>query len=54
MDKLTAGRRVNAFWIDPRTGQSVEVGHFANTGVQSFSPPDAWADALLILEASAD
>jgi len=54
MDKLTAARRVNAFWIDPRTGQSVEVGHFANTGVQSFSPPDAWADALLILEASAD
>jgi Putative collagen-binding domain of a collagenase len=54
MDKLTAGRRVNASWIDPRTGHSVEVGHFANTGVQSFSPPDAWADALLILEASAD
>jgi Protein of unknown function (DUF4038)/Putative collagen-binding domain of a collagenase len=54
MDKLTAGRRVNAFWIDPRTGQSVEVGHFANIGVQSFSPPDAWEDALLILEASTD
>jgi hypothetical protein len=54
MDKIAAGKSVNASWIDPRTGQSVAVGHFANTGVQSFSPPDGWEDALLILEASAD
>ncbi len=51
MDKITVGKSVNAFWIDPRTGQSVAIGHFANTNVQSFSPPDGWEDALLILEA---
>lgn len=54
MDKITVGKSVNAFWIDPRTGQTVVIGHFANRGAQTFSPPSGWEDALLILEALPD
>ena len=54
MNKIRAGKSANAFWINPKTGQSVAVGHFPNTGVRLFVPPDRWEDALLILEASPD
>jgi len=52
MDKIASIGKVNAFWIDPRTGESVAAGSFSNTGVESFTTPDGWEDALLILEAS--
>jgi hypothetical protein len=52
MNKITAGSKVNAFWIDPKTGDSVSTGKFPNTGAQSFSTPDSWEDAILILETS--
>jgi len=52
MDKITAGNRVRAFWIDPKTGEPTSIGSFSNTGVQSFSTPDEWEDAVLILEAT--
>ena len=50
MSKI-AGKEVEAFWIDPRSAESVAIGHLANTGVESFSTPKGWEDALLILEA---
>ena len=50
MDKLTASGSVNALWVDPRTGESKPMGRFSPAGVQSFSTPDGWEDALLILE----
>jgi len=53
MNKITAAGKVNAFWVDTRTGESVAAGSFSNTGIESFSTPDGWEDALLILEASA-
>ena len=49
MDKL-AGMKVDARWIDPKTGNSVVAGNFSNTGIQSFSTPEGWEDAVLILE----
>ena len=52
MSKITAANKVNVFWIDPKTGDSSAAGSFANTGVQTFSTPDEWEDALLILEAA--
>jgi hypothetical protein len=52
MNKITTAGKVNAFWIDPRTGESLAAGSFSNAGVESFSTPDGWEDALLILEAS--
>jgi len=51
MNKI-ASAKVNAFWIDPKTGDSVPIGKFSNSGIQSFSTPAEWEDALLILEAS--
>ena len=53
MNKITAGSKVNAFWIDPKNGDSVPIGSFSNTAVRSFSTPDEWEDAILILETSA-
>jgi len=46
MSKLAA-EKAKAFWIDPRTGESIPA-----TGRESFTTPDGWEDALLILEAS--
>jgi hypothetical protein len=43
---------VKTFWIDPETGESVTIGKFPNKGTKSFSTPDDWEDALLILEAT--
>ncbi len=51
MSKI-ASAKVNAFWIDPKSGDSVPIGTFPNSGVESFSTPDEWEDALLILETS--
>ena len=52
MNKITAGNKVNAFWIDPRTGDSFAAGIFPNAGVKSFSTSDEWEDAILILESA--
>jgi hypothetical protein len=54
MNKITAGKKVKAFWIDPKTGDSVSIGRFSNAGVQTFSTPDGWEDALLIAESVGD
>jgi hypothetical protein len=51
MDKLATSDTVKAFWADPRTGESAPIGRFPNAGVKSFSTPDGWEDALLVLEA---
>jgi hypothetical protein len=46
-----AGAKVQSFWVDPRTGKGVPIRSSSNRGVESFSTPDGWEDALLILEA---
>jgi hypothetical protein len=48
--KLAPGKQARAFWIDPRTGKSVSLGEVPNSGVQQFTTPEGWEDALLILE----
>jgi hypothetical protein len=50
LDKLTGAARATASWIDPRTGQSTVIGDFSTSGVQSFTTPAGWEDALLVLE----
>jgi hypothetical protein len=52
LDKVAAGTKVKASWSDPQTGESVAIGRFANRGVESFSTPNGWEDALLVLEAA--
>jgi hypothetical protein len=51
MDKITAGDAVEASWFDPTTGARTSIGSFTNRGVQSFSTPTGWEDAVLLLEA---
>jgi len=48
--KFTGGQKASAFWIDPRTGKSVSIGMVPSKGVGEFTTPEAWEDALLILE----
>ena len=50
LSKLSGAGKVNARWLDPRTGDAIPAGSFTNTGVQSFSTPADWEDALLLLE----
>lgn len=52
LDRATAPGQAKASWIDPRTGETVSAGSLPNTGVQAFSTPEGWEDALLILEPS--
>jgi hypothetical protein len=52
LGKVAARKEVKLFWTDPKTGEAVPIGRFANKGVQSFSTPDGWEDALLVAEAA--
>ncbi len=52
MNKVSGDRMVDACWIDPRTGESKVIGQLPNSGLESFSTPVGWEDALLILEPS--
>jgi hypothetical protein len=50
--KIAGTDRAAAFWIDPRTGQQTPLGEFPTSGIQSFTTPEGWEDALLIVEPS--
>jgi hypothetical protein len=52
MDKLR-GPGVLAHWYDPRTGQEHAAGQFHNQGEQTFTPPEAGPDWVLVLDSSA-
>jgi hypothetical protein len=52
MSKLSSPK-IKASWVNPITGESTPAGQGNNAGVKSFSTPDGWEDALLILEAAA-
>ena len=45
-----AGTEVEAVWVDPRSAESVSIGGIPKRGAASFSTPDGWEDALLVLE----
>ncbi len=51
MEKVK-GDAPKAFWIDPRSGNSLSVGSVPTSGMKSFATPDGWEDALLVLESS--
>ena len=52
MNKIAAPDSVNALWIDPKTGDSLPAGSYSGAAAQSFSTPDGWQDAILILPSS--
>jgi hypothetical protein len=39
-----------AIWIDPKTGEKYEIGDFVNIETKTFSTPDGWKDALLLIQ----
>ena len=51
MDKITTGKKVTAWWIDPTTGKRTKIGTYQNTGVQSLTIPADCQDAVLLLTA---
>lgn len=50
MNKLRS-RRVEAYWVDPKTGDSTFVSAYPNNATQSFTTPSGWEDAVLLLVA---
>ena len=42
--------QLNAVWVHPATGETVDIGSYSNAGVKSFTTPVGWEDALLVLE----
>ena len=51
LNKISSGK-VNAFWVNPKTGEPMNARRLSNTGLESFSTPEGWEDALLILESA--
>jgi uncharacterized protein DUF4038/collagenase-like protein with putative collagen-binding domain len=47
MNKLTGA--VQASWVDPRRGERKAIGSVRNSGIRSFTTPDGWEDAVLLL-----
>ncbi|HEU4754859.1 MAG TPA: glycoside hydrolase family 140 protein, partial [Armatimonadota bacterium] len=54
MDRLS-GKRVRAWWFDPRTGKATRAGEYPNTGTREFvSPnPGEMLDWVLVLDDAA-
>jgi hypothetical protein len=53
LDKVNAGAKLKVFWLDPKSGESMADARSARKGVESFSTPEGWEDALLVAEAAA-
>jgi hypothetical protein len=51
LNKLADRKGPRAFWIDPRSARKSPIDALSGGEVQSFSTPDGWEDALLIIEA---
>ncbi len=51
MASITAGSQARAQWIDPTDGTRTPAGMLAASGVHSFTCPEGWEDAVLLLEA---
>ncbi|MDB6054134.1 MAG: putative endoglucanase [Verrucomicrobiales bacterium] len=51
MEKIS-GKKVNAWWYNPRNGKAEAIGAFSNEGVREFTPPDygEMLDWVLVLD----
>ena len=54
MEKIT-GKKVKAWWFNPRNGEATVIGEFPNTGEREFNPPNPGEslDWILVLDDSA-
>ncbi len=51
LNEITVGDRASVEWIDPVGGERTALGIFATSGVQRFTTPKDWEDAVLLVEA---
>jgi hypothetical protein len=51
MEKIS-GKKVKAYWYDPRKGTSTTIGEFPNEGSRQFTPPSSGRgkDWVLVLD----
>jgi hypothetical protein len=51
MDVIKGGE-VIAWWFNPRNGETIRIGNFANTGIQTFNTPTPGEslDWILVLD----
>lgn len=50
---VISGKQVTAWWFDPRSGEALLIGRYANNGVRTFTPPGTPAegnDWVLVLD----
>ena len=47
------GKRIDVWWFDPRTGDSVNIGTFKNRSTYTFRTPDPSKDWLLVVDDAA-
>ncbi len=47
------GSVFQAWWYNPRTGTSTNIGQFSNTGLMDFTPPSLGEDWVLVLDDAA-
>ena len=50
LDAITAGSEVRACWIDPTSGEQSSVGAFSTESCPTFTSPQGWEDAVLLVE----
>lgn len=50
MEVIKSGKKVRAWWIDPASGERTPAGTFAAKGIERFTSPEAWEDAVLFIE----
>lgn len=50
LKNITSSNTVNGWWINPVTGERTMIGTFKTLENRTFSLPDGWQDALLLLE----
>jgi hypothetical protein len=50
--KKVSGNKVNAWWFNPRNGESTSIGEFENKGIKTFTPPSSGlnSDWVLVLD----
>ncbi|MGH2559469.1 MAG: DUF4038 domain-containing protein [Thermomicrobiales bacterium] len=51
MDRIRAAGEIRATWVDPRSGERSAIDACPGAGARSFSTPEGWEDALLVLVA---
>lgn len=50
LKKIAVNEPIKAFWVNPKTGETLAIDKVSSTGTQSFTTPAGWEDAVLVME----